>query len=307
MSALSPTRVDRASALQISQARAWLLAMRPATLWAAVAPVLVGSACAQFAGGFRPVPALAALLGALFIQIGTNFANDLFDFDKGADTAERLGPTRAVQAGLLSRAQMARGTALAFGLASVAGLYLVVIGGPWIAAIGIASIVSGIAYTGGPLPLGYLGLGDLFVFVFFGLVAVTATTFVQQGIVTELSWWAAVPVGTLATAILVVNNLRDRRTDREAGKRTLAVRWGSGFARAEYVLLIAVAVAVPPALWWRGLSAWVLLPLLLAPWATVLAVQVCRRDGRALNPCLGATARLMLAYCLLLALGLVLA
>ncbi len=287
--------------------RAWLLAIRPATLTAALVPVAVGSAVALVEGELRPLPGLVAALCAALIQIGTNFANDVFDFEKGADTAERLGPTRAVQAGLLSPGQMRRGMVLVFGLAVLCGAYLVVAAGWPILWIGLASIVSGIAYTGGPFPLGYHGLGDLFVLIFFGFVAVCGTAFVHLGWVPALAWWASVPVGALATAILVVNNLRDRKTDVLAGKRTLAVTLGRGGAVAEFWLLLAAAYAVPLLLWQvEDADPWILLPLLTLPWAFALGRRILRLEGRELNPSLGSTARLLLAHGLLFSLGLAL-
>lgn len=285
---------------------AWVLACRPATLSAAAVPVLVGSACALRAGGFRLGPALAALFGAFFIQIGTNLANDVFDFEKGADTAERLGPTRVTQAGLLSPGEVRRGMAAAFALATLCGVYLTWTAGLPVVVIGVSSILSGIAYTGGPYPLGYHGLGDVFVMFFFGFVAVCGTALVQVGVVPSLSVAAAVPVGALATAILVVNNLRDRETDARAGKRTLAVRLGRGGALWEYALLLLVSYAVPVGLvTLRQVSPWALLPLLTLPISWGLWRTVSLREGRALNPALGETARLLLLHGVLFALGIV--
>lgn len=284
--------------------RAWVLAMRPATLTAAFTPVAVGTACAAHEGVFRPGPAGAALLGALLLQIGSNFANDVFDYEKGADTAERLGPTRAVQAGLLTPQAMRRGMIVVFALATLVGVYLVSVAGWPIVAVGIASILAAIAYTGGPYPLGYHGLGDLFVLVFFGFVAVCGTVFVQGQSLPPLAWAAAVPVGALATNILVVNNLRDRETDVLAGKRTLAVRWGRRGALLEYGVLATVAYLTPVVLW---LSGWVG-PTVLLPWVTApLAVGLMRRvsadTGRALNASLVRTARLVFLFGTLFALG----
>ena len=288
-------------------ARAWLLASRPPTLTAAVAPVAVGCACAAAVDGFAPGPALAALLGAMLIQIGTNFANDVFDFEKGADSATRVGPVRAVQAGLLSPRAMRAGMALVFALATVAGGYLVWVAGWPVIAIGVASILSGIAYTGGPFPLGYHGLGDLFVMAFFGFVAVCGTAFVQVGAVPAIAWWAAVPVGAIATAILVVNNLRDRATDAVAGKRTLAVRFGRGAAIGEYVGLLAVAYAVPVVLAAKDGRPWLLLPLATAPAAVLLARRVATAEAAAvLNRSLAGTAKLLLAFAVALAAGIAL-
>lgn len=286
---------------------AWVLASRPKTLPAAVAPVGVGVAAAAALGSVRPLPSLAALGGALALQIGANFANDLFDFEKGADTSDRLGPKRAVQSGLLSASAVRAGTALAMLAATLAGVYLVAVAGWPIVAIGIASILCALAYTGGPYPLGYHGLGDLFVFIFFGPVAVVGTVYVNTGRAAELAWWAAVPMGCLTTAILVVNNLRDRETDALAGKRTLAVRLGRGGAEVEYLLLLAISFLVPlavmlrfagrPALW---------LPLLALPLAGKLFGQVRTLEGPPLNQTLAGTARLTLVFAVLFSLALVL-
>jgi len=286
---------------------AWLLAARPKTLPAAVVPVAVGTACACALGSPAWDAALAALVGALLIQVGTNFANDVFDHEKGADTADRLGPTRAVQAGLLTAGQMRRGMAAAFLLATLAGLYLWSVAGWPIFAVGIVSILAGIAYTGGPFPLAYNGLGDVFVMVFFGFVAVCGTAYVQVGAVPRVSLLAAVPVGSLATAMLVVNNLRDEHTDRAAGKRTLVVRFGRGQALAQYPLMLllaygsSVALALVPE---GGLGA--LLPLLTLPLGWRLFADLRRQTGSALNDTLAGTARLLLAFGFLLAVGLVL-
>jgi 1,4-dihydroxy-2-naphthoate octaprenyltransferase len=283
------------------------MAIRPATLPAAITPVLVGTAAARAVDGFSPGPALAALVGALLLQVGANLANDLFDYEKGADNEDRLGPTRVVQAGLLSAAAVRRATALTFFLAFLVGLYLVWVAGWVVVAIGLASIAAAVAYTGGPYPLGYNGLGDLAVFVFFGLVAVGGTAYVQAGYVPGLAWVAAIPVGTLVTAILVVNNVRDLPTDRAAGKRTLAVRLGRRAAIAEYALLLSAAYLTPIAILAAGrLNAWVLLPLVTAPMGVLLYRRVARDSGRALNPALGRTAMLGVAFGALLALGIVL-
>jgi 1,4-dihydroxy-2-naphthoate octaprenyltransferase len=284
---------------------AWLLASRPKTLSAAAVPVLVGTACASARGELKWGPALAALFGALFLQIGANFANDVFDYEKGADTAARLGPTRAVQAGLISARGMRRGMIVVFSLALALGLYLTAVAGPVILLIGLASIASAIAYTGGPYPLGYHGLGDVFVFVFFGLVAVCGTAFVEIGHVPALSVACALPVGALATAILVVNNLRDRVTDAGAGKRTLAVRFGRGFAISQYRALIAVSYLTPLALALsQATGPEVLLPIVSLPLALKTERAVNATEGRALNPLLAATAKLLLIFGVLFALGL---
>lgn len=283
---------------------AWLLAARPQTLPVAVAPVAVGTAVASTLGPVRWGAVAAALIGALAIQIGTNFANDVFDHEKGADTAERLGPTRAVQSGLLSAPAVKIGMIVAFVAAFLAGVYLATVAGAPIVVIGIASILSGIAYTGGPYPLGYHGLGDLFVLAFFGFVAVAGTSLVAAGSVPPLAWLAAVPVGALATAVLVVNNARDHQTDVRAGKRTLVVRFGRRFANLEYGALVAAAYLAPAVMALTGLARpGVLAPWLTLPWAVWLCVRVTRAEGRALNPLLPATARLLLGVSALLAIG----
>lgn len=282
----------------------WVLAARPKTLSAASVPVLVGSACAYALGGFAAGPALAALAGALLLQIGANFANDVYDYEKGADTSERLGPTRAVQAGLITPAAMKRGMYVVFALSLLIGAYLTAVAGPIILAVGVVSILSAVAYTGGPYPLGYNGLGDLFVFVFFGLIAVCGTAFVQLGYVPALAVWCSLPVGALATAILVVNNLRDHETDARAGKRTLAVRWGPRAVVSEYGLLLATAYAVPLYLATGAAQGrLVLLPLLTLPLARRLMRAVATESGRALNARLAGTAQLLLLFGVLLALG----
>jgi 1,4-dihydroxy-2-naphthoate octaprenyltransferase len=288
-----------------SVAAAWLLAIRPRTLAVAVGPVAVGTAVA-FAGGHAAwLPAAAALVGALLLQIGCNFANDVYDSEKGADTEDRLGPPRAVQLGLLAPAEMKRGMAVAFALASLVGLYLTWVAGWPVIAIGVLSIGAAVAYTGGPYPLGYHGLGDLAVFAFFGVVAVVGTEYVQSLRLSTAALFAAVPVGLLATAVLVVNNLRDVETDRVAGKRTLAVRLGARAARAEYAGLLLLAYAsVPGFLLLGGRSTWVLLPWLTLPLALrSLSSVIGGASGAALNPVLGATAQLGLLFSLLLAVG----
>jgi 1,4-dihydroxy-2-naphthoate polyprenyltransferase len=286
--------------------RAWVLAARPATLTAALTPVLVGTAVAQAAGGAKAGPALAALFGACMIQIATNFANDVFDHEKGADTHERLGPTRAVQAGLLTPRQVRAGMGVAIALAVLAGAYLAAVAGWPVVVIGVLSVLSGIAYTGGPYPLGYHGLGDVFVMIFFGFVAVCGTVFVQTGAVPPLAWLASVPVGAIATAVLVVNNVRDRETDVKAGKRTLAVRFGRRAGVAEYAALLALAYAAPvAAVLWMHRPAWVLLPMATLPIALRLLRTLATEEGRPLNACLAGTAKLLLLHGALFAVGLV--
>ena len=285
----------------------WLLAARPKTLFAAITPVIVGSAAAQHDGSFSPGPAFAALLGATFIQIGTNFANDVADFQRGADSRDRLGPVRVTQAGLLSPRQVTAGMWVCFALAALTGVYLTWIAGWPVIAIGVLSIAAGVAYTAGPLPLGYYGLGDVTVFVFFGLVAVGGTYYVQAGGINTTAMLASVPIGCLATAILVVNNLRDLLTDRAAGKRTLAVRLGEHGTQTEYALLLTISYLSPLVVWLLDLtSAWVLLTWLSLPLGVQVTRQIFNQRGRALNRSLAATSQLELAFGLLLAVGLVL-
>lgn len=270
-----------------------------------MAPVLVGSALAWADEAFDGLAASLCLLFALLIQIGTNFANDYYDFIKGADTAARVGPRRAVAAGLIAPATMKRAMVSVFTIAFLSGLSLILWGGPWLLVIGVASVVCGIAYTGGPWPLGYHGLGDVFVFVFFGLVAVCTTYFVQTGGVTLEVWVAAVPIGLLAANILVVNNYRDVETDAAARKRTLVVRFGRGFARAQFSLSLLIALVVP--VWFVGqdYGDGMFLPLLVTP----LAFVHVRRLARAKSPAelvvlLGDTGKLLAVYAILFSAGL---
>lgn len=289
----------------VSPLGAWRLAVRPKTLPAALAPVLVGIALALSDKVFALLPALAAMGGALLLQIGVNLANDYFDFKKGIDSVDRLGPIRVTQTGLISPKQVMVGIVVTFGCSLLVGFYLVVVGGWPILFAGTASILSALAYSGGPCPLASLGLGDLFVFVFFGLVAVCGTYYVQALTLTWLVIGAAVPVGFLITAILVVNNLRDIEGDAKAGKRTLAVRLGVKGSRMEYVLLLVAAYAVPVILWLMGTcSITVLLPLLSLPLAIPLGHLVGTRSGSVLNKALASTARLALLYSILFGVGL---
>jgi len=284
---------------------AWLLAIRPATLTAAVVPVVVGTAVAARSGKAHWLAAVAALVGGLLIQIGTNLVNDVDDYERGADNAERQGPTRVIQAGLLSPREVRFAAWLTFAAAVLVGTYLCIRGGWPIVLVGIAAILSALAYTGGPWPLGYNGLGDVFVFIFFGLVAVVVTFYVQAGTVTGAAFAASIPVGALATAVLVVNNVRDCDTDRAAGKHTLAVRLGQSAGRAEYVALVLLAYAVPGVRWAQGASVWILLPWATLPWAFGLArlMLICR-EGPRFNMALRSTARLHAAFGVLFAAGL---
>ena len=286
---------------------AWWLAARPRTLTAAVAPVAVGTALAIRDSRFESLPAVAAALGALAIQMGANFANDVADFRRGADTA-RIGPLRVTQAGLMSPRQVEAGMWSAFALAALAGLYLWAAAGWEVIAIGVASIIAAIAYTGGPWPYGYRALGEIFTFAFFGVVAVCGTYFVQAE---TLSWEvlaASLPVGCTVTAILVVNNVRDIDTDRAAGKRTLAVLLGRERARAFFVAVLAAAYVSSLGLWILGdFPVWVLLTLLSVPLATAPAATVLRRiEGPPLNLALAGVARLHLVFAVLLSVGIAL-
>ncbi len=284
----------------------WVLAARPKTLPAAAAPVLVGAALAAFRGGFAPMPAAAALLGALLIQIATNLANDYFDFVKGADTDERVGPTRVTQAGLITPGAVRNAMVATLAAALVVGIYLVQVGGWPIVWIGVASLVCAVAYTGGPFPLGYHGLGDLFVFVFFGLIAVAGTVYVQMGTFPPEAWLAGAGIGAMSTAILVVNNLRDIDTDARAGKRTMAVRLGRVGTQVEYAWLWSVAGLVPAI----GISAYEWPVWTLASWLGFgVAVPAMRRvwthrEPAELLPALAQTAAGLLVYAVGLSVGL---
>ncbi len=285
--------------------KVWWLAARPKTLPAAAAPVIVGMALAWHQGVFHLGAALAALLGALLLQIGANFSNDALDFQHGADTHERLGPLRVTQAGLLSPETVMRGTWVVFGLAALCGLYLIARAGWPILIIGLASILTALAYTGGPYPLGYHGWGEVFVFLFFGPVAVVGTYYVQALAYHPLAGIGSVPVGLLATAILVVNNYRDLETDRAAGKHTIAVRLGERGAQIEYLMLLAMAYLIPLYLWLsERTDAGVMLTWLTLPLTIPLIRAMFREKGRVLNQTLAGTARLELLFSLAFAAGL---
>ncbi len=300
--------------------RAWVLAARVPTLTAAVTPVLVGTAAAvsgaasagAAAGAtrepFHLLPFIAALTGAVCIQVATNFSNDAFDFLRGADTPRRQGPARVTQSGLLTPRVVLTGAYVSFGLACLAGAYLVALRGWPLLVAGLLSIASGLAYTAGPWPLGYHGLGELFVFLFFGVVAVVGSAYVQAGSLSALALAASVPVGLLVTALLVVNNLRDIETDRVAGKRTLAVRLGGRATRLLYVFCLAGAAASPAVLRAAGLTgSWFWLPWLAAPLLISLAHTILqRRDAAALNQVLRRTAQVHLLFGILFAASLLL-
>ena len=288
----------------------WVMAARPRTLPAAIAPVLVGTAAAVEASDDLRVGALiAALIGSVFIQVGTNLANDYSDAKRGADAEDRLGPVRVTSAGLVAPRRVLYATWLAFGVAVIAGIYLATVAGPVILAVGLVSILAGVLYTGGPRPYGYEGLGEAFVFLFFGLVAVSGSYFVQVERLDWLPFALSLPVGFLATAILVVNNVRDIDTDRRTGKRTLAVRLGRKRARGLYAgLLLGAYIALPVGLLAADGPGWGLLALASIPLAArpVRAVRT-RTDGPALNAALAATGALLAAFSLLLTAGLLIA
>lgn len=302
-------KVDSMERKGITQVEAWLLAARPKTLPAAVAPVAVGTAAAVAVGKFSPLPALAALAGALLLQIGVNLANDYFDFRRGIDSEGRKGPLRVTQAGLISPAGVLVGMIVVFAAAAAVGLYLIAVGGWPILILGTASILSALAYSGGPWPLASHGLGELFVFLFFGLAAVCGTFYVQALEITPLAVAAAFPPGLLITAIIVVNNMRDIESDGRTGKRTLAVRLGPRGSLAEYVLLILGAYVLAILPWLRGMTGpWVLLTLLSLPRVSPLVGTLSKNydDGPAMNRALAGTARLTLVFCILFSIGLML-
>ncbi|WP_276272013.1 1,4-dihydroxy-2-naphthoate polyprenyltransferase [Haloarcula litorea] len=308
----------------VSKRKAWVMAARPQTLPAGAAPVVVGAGLAVHADVFAPVTALAALVGALLIQVGTNFANDYYDAVKGADTDEREGFTRVTAGGLIEPESVKRAMIATYGLAVVVGIYLVAVGGLPIVVVGLSGIAAGVLYTGGPFPYGYRGLGDLFVFVYFGLVAVTGTYYVQAvasdpavgtfptalpaGSLPLSAVVASLPAAGLSTAILVVNNIRDRETDRAAGKKTLAVYLGYRWSRVEFLALTGMAYVVPvvfaldPAYGPPALA-----PLLTLPLAASVARTVLENtEGEALNPALERVGQTLFAHSVLFAIGLAL-
>ena len=306
---------------EVSKRKAWLMAARPQTLPAGAAPVIVGAGMAVHAGVFAPGPAIGALVGALLIQVGTNFANDYYDAVNGADNDDRQGFTRVTAGGLIEPDAVKRAMILTYGLAVVVGIYLVAVGGLPIVVVGLSGIAAGVLYTGGPFPYGYRGLGDLFVFVYFGLVAVTGTYYVQAvasmpavgtfpmslppGSVPLAVVVASLPAAALSTAILVVNNIRDRETDMAAGKRTLAVYLGYRWSRVQFLALVGMAYVVPvvfaidPDYRLTALA-----PLLTLPLAAIVTKTVLERtDGAALNPTLERVGQTLFAHSLLFAVG----
>ena len=284
----------------------WVLASRLKTLTAAISPVLVGVSLAIHDGEFQLFIAFMTLLAAVLIQIGANFANDVYDFLNGSDREDRLGPTRATQSGLIPPEDMKKGMWLVFALAICVGFYLASIGGWPIVWIGLASIASAIAYTGGPYPLGYHGWGDVFVFVFFGIIAVPGTYYLQSGFVSYDSILFGIPLGALSTAILIVNNLRDADTDIKSGKRTLAVRFGKTFVKIEYIIMMMVAFVIPIYIlqFWDELSLYIILFLL--PISVRLIQSLYNETGISLNPVLVNTAQFLFHFSILLSIGLIL-
>ena len=303
---MKPAAVPLTARSRPSRFKAWLLAFRLPTLSAAIVPVLVGSATAAKSGHFQLAPFLATLIAALLIQIGTNLANDYFDFRKGADNADRMGPVRVSQSGLIAPGTVRSAAIFAFGLSALVGAYLIAVGGWPILVIGVLSILAGVLYTGGPWPLGYNGLGDLLAFTFFGLIAVVGTFYLHAGQVTEDAIVAAIPVGLLVTAILVVNNLRDIDSDRAAGKRTLAVIVGREATRIQYLTFVAAAYLLVGVRSLFGAdSTWFWLPWLTLPLAVWLSRAIVSQEGRSLNLVLRGTAMLHLSFGVLFAASIV--
>lgn len=286
----------------------WIEAARPKTLAAAFVPVLVGAALAWHDNLLNIPASLVALFCALLIQIGTNFANDYFDFIKGADTHERIGFQRATAAGLIPAKTMLRATIITMLLAFISGLYLVWMGGLIVLVIGLLCLLFGILYTGGPFPLGYNGLGDIFVFLFFGIVAVMTTYYVNALAWSLDTFWASLAVGALCTNILVVNNLRDVEQDKKAGKKTLGVLFGEKALKIEYTLMVFLAYAIPPHFFFKlGYELWIFLPFIILPIAILLCLNIWKEtDKSQLNALLERTARFMALFGILFTLGIVL-
>jgi 1,4-dihydroxy-2-naphthoate octaprenyltransferase len=296
------------SATNTNPARIWVMAARPKTLPLGVAPVLVGTALAGYLHIFHPLRFIAALLGSVFIQIGANLSNDYSDAHRGADTEDRLGPVRVTAGGLVPPRQVLIATYVTFGLAVLCGVYLIAVAGWQLLLIGVASIIAGVLYTGGPRPYGYEGLGEVFVFLFFGIAAVAGSYFAQ---VRDFSWESLVlsaPIGLIAAAVLVVNNTRDIDTDRRANKRTLAVRIGRERSRRMYATMVLIAYPIVLIPWVFGpLTAWLLLPFLTVPIAAgVIKIVSTHSDGPSLNRALAKTGQLQLCFCVLLSAGLLL-
>lgn len=303
MSTPSGAMTGRPSTLRI-----WYLAARPWTLPASLAPIIVGSAVAWHEDGFHALTAFMALLTATLLQIAANFANDAIDFKRGADTGQRVGHTRITSAGYVSYEGVMRATFITLGLAVLTGLYLVYRGGWPFLLLGLFALVCAVAYTGGPFPISYLGLGEIFVFLFFGLIAVTGTAYLQTGELTGLSLAASIPSGAMGVGILIVNNYRDLAQDRIANKRTVAVRIGPEKTRIEYAVMLLLTVVTPFVFWAVGwLNGWALLTVLAWPLFWQLWRQMRTVTGPALNRTLGMTGRTSLVFSVLFAMSLVLA
>ena len=293
--------------MKIPKYQAWLLASRPKTLPAAVSPVIIGCAVAFAEHSFRFGPAFAAFLGALFLQIGANLANDVFDFEKGADQHGRLGPMRVTQAGLLSPNEVKIGMWITFALAAICGIYMTLVSGWFILLIGALAILAAIAYTGGPFPYGYKGLGEIFVFIFFGFAAVCGTYYAQTKTISQLAVLSSIPVGLLIVAILVVNNVRDYDSDKAANKRTLAVRFGLQWARQEFVSIVVLAFVMIVLLSISDIATpWLLLTWLSLPLVFSTSSSILNQRGKILNKTLAGTGQLTLVFSLLYAVGLML-
>ncbi len=291
--------------IRIPRWKIWLLACRPKTLPAGIAPVIVGGAIAYGTGEFSPLPFVLALLGSTFIQIGANFSNDLFDFLKNADTHDRVGPLRVTQAGLVSAHEMKIATAIVFLLAFACGIYLVYEGGWPIAIIGLTAILFAVLYTGGPYPIGYHGLGDLFVLIYFGPVAVAGTAYVSSGIYSSTAAIAGLAPGLLSTAILTVNNLRDIDSDRKAGKKTLASRFGSRFAKFEYLVCLMISYMLAPAMCAAGIfPSGSLLTLAAVPLSIITTRKIfADSPPDVLNGALAETGLVLFLYSVLFTIG----
>jgi 1,4-dihydroxy-2-naphthoate polyprenyltransferase len=295
------------SAQNISKWETWVLASRPKTLLASAVPVIIGSSIAVFDNEFKPIAAFFALICSALIQIGTNFVNDLYDFLHGTDKKDRVGPTRVLAAGLVTPNEMKIAITIIFGLSFLLGLYLVYVGGWIILLIGILSIMAGIAYTAGPLPLAYNGLGDIFVFIFFGFVGTVGTYYVQALQLTPLVFWVSVPVGALITNVLVVNNYRDIDEDKLNGKHTLAVKWGEKFTRLQYVVFTVISYAILLVVYFTYKQELIIfLPVLSLPLAIKLIKMIYTLEGKELNKTLELTAKLSAIYGILFALGILL-
>ena len=285
----------------------WIIASRPRTLLAAFVPVMVGSAVAFNEGKLKIILSLSALLCSLLIQVGTNFTNDLYDFLKGSDTTKRKGPRRVLASGLISVGEMKTAIVLTFLTAFLIGLFLVYHGGFVILVIGILSILAGLAYTAGPYPLAYNALGDIFVFMFFGIIGTVGTYYLHTNDLSLVSFISSIPVGALVTNILVVNNYRDIEEDKTAGKKTLAVKLGKNFTRYQFIFLIVLSFLVPLILFiFFNASIFIFLPYLTLPIAYKVISMIYTLNGTQLNTTLELTARLSAIYGLLFSAGIIL-